>query len=53
MVTCHLKGYRPDLGYKKIIRKAYKDVVMGFPKPFLLSPYLLYSMGNTVVFPEC
>ena len=27
MVACHLKGYRPDLGYKMITGKAYKDVV--------------------------
>lgn len=24
MVTCHLKGYEPDLGYKKIIEKLIK-----------------------------
>ena len=23
----HLKSYRPDLGYKRIIGKAYKDIV--------------------------
>ena len=27
MVACHLKSYRPDLGYKMISGKAYKDVV--------------------------
>ena len=27
MVACHLKSYRPDLGYKMITGKAYKDVV--------------------------
>ena len=27
MVACHLKGYRPDLGYKTITEEAYKDVV--------------------------
>ena len=27
MVTCHLKSYRPDLGYKTITGEAYKDVV--------------------------
>ena len=27
MVACHLKGYRPDLGYKTITGEAYKDVV--------------------------
>ena len=27
MVACHLKSYRPDLVYKTIIGKAYKDVV--------------------------
>ena len=26
MVTCHIKSYRPDLLYKTIIGKAYKDV---------------------------
>ena len=27
MVACHLKSYRPDLGYKTITGEAYKDVV--------------------------
>ena len=27
MVACHLKGYRPDLGYKTITGEAYQDVV--------------------------
>ena len=27
MVSCHLKSYRPDLGYKTITGEAYKDVV--------------------------
>ena len=27
MVTCHLKSYRSDLGYKTITGKAYKHVV--------------------------
>ena len=27
MVACHLKSYRPDLGYKTITAEAYKDVV--------------------------
>ena len=27
MVACHLKSYRPDLGYKMITGEAYKDVV--------------------------
>ena len=27
MVTCHIKSYRPDLVYKKIIGEAYKYVV--------------------------
>ena len=27
MAACHLKSYRPDLGYKTITGKAYKDVV--------------------------
>ena len=26
MVICHLKSYRPDLGYKVITGEAYKDV---------------------------
>ena len=26
MVACHIKSYRPDLLYKTIIGKAYKDV---------------------------
>ena len=26
MVACHLKSYRPDLGYKMITGEAYKDV---------------------------
>ena len=27
MVACHLKSYRPDLGYKTITGEAYKDIV--------------------------
>ena len=27
MVACHLKSYRPDLGYGKITGEAYRDVV--------------------------
>ena len=27
LVACHLKSYRPDLGYKTITGEAYKDVV--------------------------
>ena len=27
MVACHLKSYRPNLGYKTITGEAYKDVV--------------------------
>ena len=27
MVACHLKSYRPDLGYKTITGEVYKDVV--------------------------
>ena len=27
MVACHLKSYRPDIGYKMITGEAYKDVV--------------------------
>ena len=27
MVACHLKSYRPDLGYQTITGEAYKDVV--------------------------
>lgn len=27
MVACHLKSYRPDLGYKTITGEAYKHVV--------------------------
>ena len=27
MVACHLKSYKPDLGYKTITGEAYKDVV--------------------------
>ena len=27
MVACHLKSYRPDLGYKTKTGEAYKDVV--------------------------
>ena len=27
MVACHLKSYRPDLGYKRITGEAYKDFV--------------------------
>ena len=27
MVACHLKSYRPDLGYGKITGEAYTDVV--------------------------
>ena len=27
MVACHLKSYRPDLGYKRITGEAYKDIV--------------------------
>ena len=27
MVACHLKSYRPDLSYKRITGKAYKDIV--------------------------
>ena len=27
MVACHLKSYRPDLGYKRITGEAYKDIL--------------------------
>ena len=27
MAACHLKSYRPDLGYKTITGEAYKDIV--------------------------
>ena len=27
MVACHLKSYRPDLGYGRITGEAYKDVM--------------------------
>ena len=27
MAACHLKSYRPDLGYGRITGEAYKDIV--------------------------
>ena len=47
MVACHLKSYRPDLSYKTITGKAYKDVVqhlftcfsyLGLPKVLKTAP---------------
>ena len=47
MVACHLKSYRPDLGYKTITGEAYKDVVqhlftcfsyLGLPKVLKTAP---------------
>ena len=37
MVACHLKSYRPDLGYKTITGEAYKHVPLKLWRDCLLT----------------